>query len=526
MPEAHHELPRPRRRTVLAATAAAGLPVLASCSYGPVDDGEVSAASGETGTVTIAQGVDPTTMDPLQQRETSTANVLQHLYDPLVRRNREDPTVYEPALAEEWTQVDDTTWEFGLRQGVTFSDGTPFTAAAVKYTVDYLIGEITGDPALLSANFASLSGAEVVDDFTVRLTTSSPAPLLMPRLPGLFIVKEGAVDSDPEALAGNPIGTGPYTLEAWDRNAQVVLRAREDHFGTTPAISTVVFQTVPDAAARIAGLNAGSLDIVTNLAPDNASEVEAAGTAALAKVPSARIASVWLDTLTAGPLADPRVRLALNHAVDVQTIIDTVMGGYGTRVATFIPDYFTGHDSANEPLAYDPARARELLQQAGHGDGFDMQMMVPSGRYPFAEQVAQAIQSYVGDVGVRLSLEVVDFGVFSDATNSGNVPDSYFAAYGNSTFNPLAHFQLAVRTGDSGYALFSDPAVDDLIDEASRTTDQDAQDALVSQVEAELLEQAPFIFLYAQVDLYGVAKRVEWKPSTDESVYMIDARIV
>ena len=209
-----------------------------------------------------------------------------------------------------------------------------------------------------------------------------------------------------------------------------------------------------------------------------------------------------------------------------KTIIDTVMGGYGTRVATMIPDYFTGYDSSNEPLDYDPGLARRLLAEAGYADGFAMEMMVPAGRYPFAEQVTQAIQSYLADVGVDLQLNVVEFGVFADATNSGNVPDSYYAAYGNATFNPILEYQIAVRTGDSGYALFSDPAIDALIDDAATTTEQDAQDALISQVEQAMLEEAPFVYLFAQVDIYGVAQRVDWSPRSDESVYLYDASLV
>jgi peptide/nickel transport system substrate-binding protein len=190
-----------------------------------------------------------------------------------------------------------------------------------------------------------------------------------------------------------------------------------------------------------------------------------------------------------------------------------------------IPDYFTGYDSSNEPLAYDPDLAKQLLARAGYADGFSMEMMVPAGRYPFAEQVSQAIQSYLGKVGIDLKLNIVEFGVFADATNSGNVPDAYYAAYGNSTFNPILEFQIAVRSGTTGYALFSDPTVDALIDQAATTTDQAAQDKLISQIEESMLNEAPFLFLYAQVDLYGVSNRVEWSPRSDESVYLYDASL-
>jgi peptide/nickel transport system substrate-binding protein len=473
----------------------------------------------------VAQGVDPTTMNPLQQRETSTANVLRHLYDPLVQRDPQDPTQYESVLAESWEQIDDLTYEFTLADGVTFSDGSEFDANDVKYTVDFLLGDVTGEPTLLSSNFMGLAGAEVVDDLTVRFLMDSPSPLFMPRLPGLMIIPEGSLDTDSTALDSEPLGTGAYTLNAWDRNSQVVLDARPDYFLGAPSIDTVVFSTIADSSARLAGLTAGNVDIVTNLAPDSVPDVEGSGASSVKQSPSARIATIWLNTLADTPLKDSNVRLAMNHAIDMNTIIETVMGGYGTRVATFIPDYFLGYDAANKPLAFDPELSRELLAEAGYADGFSMEMMVPIGRYPFAEQVAQAIQSYLAEVGIEMNLDVVEFGVFADATNSGNVPDAYYAAYGNSTFNPIAEYQLAARTGTSGYSLYSDPALDAIIDEAARTTNQDDQNTLISQVEAELLLAAPFVYLYAQIDLYGVADRLIWEPSVDESVYLYAASL-
>ncbi|WP_181364976.1 ABC transporter substrate-binding protein [Arthrobacter sp. HMWF013] len=473
--------------------------------------------------MTIAQGVDPTTMNPLQQRETSTSNVLRHMYDPLVTRNPKDPSKYEPDLATSWKQVDAITYEFTLADGVKFSDGSTFDAADVKYTVDAMLGTATGKPTLHASNFKGLKGAEVVDAHTVRFLMSTPSPLFMPRLPNLFMIPEGSLDADPAALDSKPIGTGPYTLKTWDRNSQVVLDSRSDYFRGAARIPSVTFKTIADNSARMAGLGSGDIDLVTNLAPDSVPEVEGAGNAVVKQSPSARIATIWLNTRTEGPLQNRDVRLAMNHAVDMDTIIKTVMGGYGSRVATFTPDYFVGYDEANKPLKYDPELAKKLLADAGYADGFSMEMMVPAGRYPFAEQVSQAIQSNLAEVGIKVKLNIVEFGVFADATNSGNVPESYYAAYGNSTFNPIAEYLLAARTGKSGYSLYSDPSLDALIDQAAVTVDPTQQDALISQVEKKLLADAPFLYLYSQVDLYGVSQRLVWEPSVDESVYMYDA---
>ena len=158
----------------------------------------------------------------------------------------------------------------------------------------------------MSANFAGLIGVEVVDDQTVRLITEEPSPLLLAKLADLYIVPEGSVDADPQALASAPVGTGPYTLQQSDRNAQVVLTARDDYFRGAPRISEVVFQTMPDAAARLAGLNSGSVDIIANVPADSVTEVEGEGMATVQTAPSARVASIWLNTPPARAAAGPR----------------------------------------------------------------------------------------------------------------------------------------------------------------------------------------------------------------------------
>lgn len=520
-PAVTKKVPRIAAVTAMALSAAV---ILAGCVSVP-DNETPGASASTTSSVTVGQSVDPTTMDPMQQRETTTQNVLQHIYSRLIQRNVDDPKKFDGVLAKSWKIVDDTTYEFVLRDDVTFSDGSTLDANDVKYSVDYLLGKVTGDPALASSSFVGLEGAEVVDDNTVRFNMSAPTPLFMAELELLYIIPDGSVDEKKDALASTPIGSGPYTLEKWDRNIQVVLKARDDYFEGKPAIDTVVFQTIADASARLAGLKAGDIDIITNLTPDSIDEVNASDNAAVEKTPSARVASIWLNTLIDGPLQSAKVRLALNHAIDVQTIIDTVMGGYGSRVATMIPEYFAGYDPANKPLAYDPELAKKLLAEAGYAKGFSMEMMLPAGRYPFAEQVSQAIQSYLKDVGVDVKLDIVEFGVFADATNSGNVPESYYGAWGNAAFNPIDEYLPIVHTGDSGYSLFSDASVDKLIDEASETIDQDKQDALISQIEKKMLEEAPFIYLYAQVDLYGVSNRINWKPQMSETINLYNASI-
>ena len=488
------------------------------------DDGEEGQADGEAPSrVVVAQGVDPTTMDPHAHRETPTANVIRHLYDPLLERDGEDPTSFNPILADSFEQIDETTIEFELRTGVEFSDGTPFNAETVKYNFDRLTGQLEGqEPPVLAFEFESVDRVEIVDDTTVRIVTKQADALILGTIAEAMMIPQGSVDEDPEALAGEPVGTGAYTLVRWDRNNEVVMTANEDYFLGAPAIGEVVFRTMPEASSRLAAIQTGDVDVITNVPPDNIPEVESAGNASVVTVPSARVASVWLDTLESEPLASREVRQALNYAIDREAITESVMSGFGTPVATIVPEYFAGYNADLDPYPYDPDRARQLLSDAGYENGFALTLMVPRGRYLLGEEVTQAVVGYLRDVGIDASIQAVEFGVFATATQERDIPDGFFAAWGNAFFNPLDELQVAVLTGTEGFSWYSNEEVDGLIAEAASTTDEEAHADVLRRIEEIIYDDPPFIFLFAYQDSYGVANRLAWEPRSDELIYMYE----
>jgi len=497
---------------------------LALLAAGCGGDGGEGQGDGEIPSrVVVAQGVDPTTMDPHAHRETPTGNVVRHLYDPLIERDGEDPTTFNPILAESFEQIDETTIEFKLRTGVEFSDGTPFNAETVAYNFDRLTGKLEGqEPPVLAFEFESIDRVEVVDETTVRIITKQPDALILGTITEAMMIPQGSVDEDAEALASEPVGTGAYTLVRWDRNNEVVMTANPDYFLGAPAIADVVFRTMPEASSRLAAIQTGDVDVITNVPPDNIPEVEAGGNASVITVPSARVASVWLDTLDSEPLASTEVRQALNYAVDRQAITEQVMSGFGTPVATITPEYFAGYNPDLEPYSYDPDRARALLSQAGYENGFPLTLMVPRGRYLLGEEVTQSVVGYLKDVGIDASIEAVEFGVFATATQEREIPDGFFAAWGNAFFDPLDELQVAVLTGTKGFSWYSNEEVDALIAEAASTTDEEAHADVLRRIEQIIYDDPPFIFLFAYQDSYGVANRLEWEPRSDELIYMYE----
>lgn len=484
-----------------------------------------AAVQEEPTRVVVVQGVDPTGMDPAQQRETSTANVLWHLYDPLLERDTEDPTKFNGILATSWEQIDSTTVEFKLKEGVSFTGGEPFDAETVKYNVDRLLGKLPGsEPAILSYQFGTVVGAEVVDQYTVRITTKAPDAMFLGRMAQLGMIPTGAVDADPEALMSEPNGTGPYTLVTWDRNNEVVLRAKADYHRGEAQIDEVVFRTLPEATTRLAEIQAGNVDVITNVPPENIADVSSAGNATTKEVPSARVAAVWLNALDDPILAKKEVRQALNYAIDIDTITKNVMNGYGVPVATIVPEYFVGYRDDMKPYPYDEQKARDMLTAAGVPKDYTVEIMVPRGRYLLAEEVTQAVAAYLQKVGVNVKINAVEFGVFAEATQAREVPGMFYAAWGNPQFDPLDMLETTVKSGTNGFSFYVNPTVDALIEEASSTIGDEHIEAL-RKVEEAIYEDPPFIFLFAQKDLYGVSDRLNWEPQMNETINMYDASV-
>jgi peptide/nickel transport system substrate-binding protein len=215
----------------------------------------------------------------------------------------------------------------------------------------------------------------------------------------------------------------------------------------------------------------------------------------------------------------------LNYAVDVNTIVSKVMSGYALRTATIVPPYFSGYSKSIKPYAYDPNKAKQLLKQAGYPNGFSLTLMVPRGRYLLGEDIAQAVVGYLGKVGVDAKLDVVDFGVFAKDTQTRQIPEAFFAGWGESFFSPIDEAQVAILCGTKGFSWYCNKKVDNLINKAATTINQKKQDATIVQFQKAILANPPFIYLFAYKDLYGVSKRLTWQPRTDELIYMYEASL-
>jgi len=484
--------------------------------------------------VTIAPATGPTTLDPQNHRETTTATILIHFYDGLVFRNQQEEI--KPQLATSWENVDPTTWTFQLREGVEFSNGEPFDAETVNYNLMRVSGQLDGAKQVpVQDNFASIDTVDVKDSHTVQVNLKNPDPLFLEHQAGLrYVPKKFTEDNGFDALNDNPVGTGPYILDEWVRDDHLTQKANPGYWGGAPTIGTINWKPMPQPTSRLANLLSGQVDLIRSVNPRSVKRVNDNQGTSVKTVRSARAAALWLNleqTMVGrdGPLfyGKPKLRQAINYAIDVDSILENVLDGYGFRSHGWAPsEEFVGYNSNITPYPYDPEKAKQLMAEAGYEDGFSAKLLVPNGRYFKGVASSEAIATMLGKVGIDLQLNTVEFGQFAKLTQEHKMPEFMFAAWGNSTFNALDAYVPLVQS-DSIFSLLPNKgkqdwvkSVDQKIAEAQNTADRAKLDSILQDLEATMHEQSTFVFLFQYKDLYGVSDSIDWQPRSDELMYM------
>lgn len=480
--------------------------------------GSGSMASGNV--LIVAQGGDVTTLDPQLQGNMVTMNVVINIFDTLVTRDANMELA--PGLATSWKVVNPTTWEFSLRRGVKFHNGEPFNAGSVKFSIDRLLDPKTNSPIV---ELKTVSRVDIIDDYTVRIITSVPDPLLPAKMVlfgGCIVPKDYITKNGDAQFARQPIGTGPYQLVKWIRDDRVVLKANPSYWKGKPAYESLEFRSVPNANDRVAALLTGEADIIANVPVDMVPRVEADRDCGVLSVPGLRVFYVGLDTRT-GPTADKRVRQAMNMAVDIPAIIKNILGGHALQIATPVGQGMFGFDPSIKPYAHDLEKAKKLLADAGYPNGFSIDFAHPSGIYMKDYEVAMAIAGQLAKVGIKMNPVTYEWGVFLDKYRLDQLPASLFMGNFAWTMDADNSVNFLFRTGQM-YSRYSNKRVDELIDLESTTLDSAKRKAAFSEMVRILHDDAPWIFLYQANELYGVRSGIEWEPLMSQVMWMHGAR--
>ena len=413
------------RRTVLAVTLGLCLALLAvALPAGP--------AIGQD--LVIAQGADITTLDPTQATQIHNLNLFYNIYDALVTWDPKDIGKLVPELAVSWRSVDPLTWQFKLRQGVTFHNGEPFNADAVKFTVDRLI---TKGVHQVYGGFSTIERADVVDAYTVNIVTAKPDPIPVKRFAGYggqILPPQYIKQVDWKTFAIKPVGTGPYKFVEWVKDDRVVLEANPTYWRGAPKIKKVVWRPIPDNFARVAALTRGEAQIITKVIPDHVSQVEKAGCCRVEHTLT-NLVTVYLINAQKGPLANPKVRQALNYAVDKDKIIKELYRGYAIPIGSGIPNTDFGYNAKIKPYPYDPARARQLLTEAGYPSGVDVDIQSGNGIHLNDRQLSEAVAVMLQDVGVRPKVGVLEPSQRSQLLRTNTFPGLLLADPASTTYD-------------------------------------------------------------------------------------------
>ncbi len=476
--------------------------------------------------VVVGLGAEPRTMLAVTIVDWTTNNMLEHIYDRLLDR---DAKTFKPKpmLAESWKIVNDTTWEFKLRKGVKFHDGEPFTAQSVKATIDYALDPATKSHFTGAAYWGLVKEVQIVDDFTVRFVTKQPWPNLVDSAAStnsLIMPAKALKALGPQKLAEKPIGTGPFRFVEWKRDERLVLDRNPDYWQGPADVSRVTFRFIPEFSARMAALLSGEIDIMKDVPPHAVDAIEKSGRATLRSTVSSRINYLALVNLKPGPMQDLRVRRAMNHAVDVDELIKQVLKGRASRMCGPLAPANVDYAPV-ECYKYDPARAQALFKEAGV-DPTKLQLTLdtPSGRYPLDKDVSLAIAAQLQRLGIKVNVVVNEWGTHLDKIKNRNTGDTFFlgwgpALYGQGTIQPLF-------LADQTYSSYgNNKTIDEKIARAQTLLEPKARAEAYAELQRLIHDEAPWVFLWQQHDLYGVTSQVEWTPRADEKVWMYDAKV-
>ena len=475
--------------------------------------------------VVLGLGAEPRTMLAVTIVDWTTNTQLEHVYDRLLDR---DPKTLRPRpmLATGWKIVNDTTWEFTLRRGVKFHNGEPFDAQSVKATMDYL--KNPASKSHYAAYWRLVKEVQIVDPYTVRFVTEKPWPSLIDRasLTDFLVLPAKALrELGPEKLNQHPIGTGPFRFVEWKRDERLVLERNPDYWQGPADVARVTFRFIPEFSARMAALLSGEIDVMKDVPPHVLEAVERSGRAKIRAAVSSRINYLALVNLKPGPMQDLRVRRALNHAVNVDELIAQVLKGRATKICgTLSPanvDY-----APVECYTYDPQRAAALLREAGHDPAkLQLTLDTPSGRYPLDKDVSLAIAAQLQRLGIKVNVVVNEWGTHLDKIKNRNTGDMFFLGWGPAVFGqgvvePL--FQANQTYSSYG----NNKVINEKIARAITIVDPKGRAAAYAELQGLAHEEAAWVPLWQQHDLYGVASHVEWTPRADEKVWMYEARVV
>ncbi len=460
---------------------------------------------------------DAATLDPHLQWDTDSYTIYRNIFDNLVTRDQAGKIV--PQIASAWRYLDDLTIEFDIQSGVTFHDGSLLTAEDVAFSIRRIVDPNFKSPQL--SQFDQIVSAQANGPAKVTMKTKTPYPALFAQLVKLSIVPKAVVEKGGDQKFNlEPVGSGPYKLQSWQKGVQTALVANDTYWRGKPPFPTLTFRVVPDVATRVADLRTGRADVVRQLGPDEAVAMKGDAQLQVLSVPTERIGYLFVNALS-GPTTDVRVRRAIAHAIDKKGLIDALLQGFGNPVNVVLTPANFGYVPEIKGYDFDPARARALIKEA-KAEGAALTFLTSPA---YDRRLVEAVQQMLQDVGLKVEIVALDHPTFL-RRRQGN-PDEAGSL-------SLGRWSCACQDADgvifplfrSGglWSKYSNPAYDTEVDAARRVLDEKQRLEHYRKAFEILREDVPGVGLYQDYAIYGARKEVQWRPTPNEAFFAFDIK--
>ena len=488
----------------------------------------------------LAMSSPPTSMDPHFSNLFPNLNVSDHMFQPLVTMDADSRII--PALAESWSLVNNLTWEFKLRKGVKFHDGSEMTAEDVAWSMDRPT-TIVGSPGKFDVYTKGIINKKIMDSHTIRFTTKEPYPLMLADLTSIYIVSKKAttgISSDDFSSGKGMVGTGPFKFVRFLRDDRVELERNDDFYGQKPAWSKVTLRFIPNGATRLAALLAGDVQAIENVPTPDLARVRGDANVSMYSKVSHRVIYLYPDTsrdkspfvtdkdgkpLEKNPLQDVRVRQAISMAINREAIKDRVMEGLSEPTNNLVPATLFGHNPNLKTVKFDADGAKKLLATAGYPDGFGITIHTPNNRYVNDEKIVQTIAQMLSRIGIAAKVEGMPMSVYSSrgAKREYSLGLLGWGAQTGEVSSPLRALAAcddpARGFGGFNWLKYCNPKLNELLGLAINTVDDKARLKLLQDATAIVINEGGLIPIHQQVSTWATKKGITYTPRTDERTH-------
>jgi peptide/nickel transport system substrate-binding protein len=485
----------------------------------------------------IAVNAEPTSVDPMYHNLNPNNQVARQLFDQLIHQDEKQKLI--PGLALSWKPIDEVTWEFKLRPGVKFHDGSPLTPEDIVFSIRRA-EKVPNSPSSLSIYTKAVKDIIVVDPTTIHIKTDGPYPLIPEDLSNIAIQSKKAADgkaTEDFNKGTAAIGTGPFKFVEWIPGDRLVLAKNDAYWGEKAQWAKVTIKPITSAATRVAALLSGDVDVVEDVPPDDVKQLKANANVTLASSVSNRVIYLHMDTnrdktpfafdkqgqpLDKNPLKNLKVRQAISKAINRDAIVERVLEGIGIPASQLLPEGFFGVSPKLQVEKYDVNGAKKLLAEAGYPQGFKMTLHSPNNRYIKDKDVAQAVASMLSRIGIETSVDAMPSNVFFSRGSKLEF-SLMLVGWGSGTGEAssplkslLATFDPKKGWGPSNRGRYSNPELDKLLDQALRTVDAKQREKYLQEATEVGMKDLGIIPLHYEVSTWAVKKGLAYKANTNQ----------